>query len=66
MADLEKHSKESSAQPPEENTSVVIDSISKIAGGVPAIVATLKSTWSEMGMFRGTRTVEFVVAVAFG
>ena len=57
MADLEKHSKESSAQPPEENTSVVIDSISKIAGGVPAIVATLKSTWSEMGMFRGTRTL---------
>jgi molybdopterin-dependent oxidoreductase alpha subunit len=57
MADLEKYSKESSAQPPEENTSVVIDSISKIAGGVPAIVATLKSTWSEMGMFRGTRTL---------
>ena len=57
MADLEKNIKESSAQPPEENTSVEIDSISKIAGGVPAIVATLKSTWSEMGIFRGTRTL---------
>src|SRR5258705_4358780 len=57
MADLEKNIKESSAQPPEENTSVEIDSISKIAGGVSAIVATLKSTWSEMGIFRGTRTL---------
>jgi molybdopterin-dependent oxidoreductase alpha subunit len=57
MSDLEKNHTQPSAQPPEEKSSVEIDSISKIAGGVPAIISTLKSTWSEMGMIRGARTL---------
>jgi molybdopterin-dependent oxidoreductase alpha subunit len=57
MSDLEKNQTEASAQPPEEKSSVEIDEISKIAGGIPAIISTLKSTWSEMGMIRGARTL---------
>src|SRR5713101_6747108 len=57
MSDLEKNHTEPSAQPPEEKSSVEIDSISKIAGGIPAINSTAKSSWSEMGLIRGTRTL---------
>src|SRR6266404_2331089 len=57
MSDLEKNPTESSAQPPEEKSSVEIDSISKTAGGIPAIISTLKSSWSEMGLIRGARTL---------
>jgi molybdopterin-dependent oxidoreductase alpha subunit len=57
MSDLEKNHTEPSAQPPEEKSSVEIDSISKIAGGIPAIISTLKSSWSEMGLIRGARTL---------
>jgi len=57
MSDLEKNHTEPSAQPPEEKSSVEIDSISKIAGGIPAIISTAKSSWSEMGLIRGTRTL---------
>ena len=57
MSDLEKNPTEPSAQPPEEKSSVEIDSISKIAGGIPAIISTLKSSWSEMGLIRGARTL---------
>jgi molybdopterin-dependent oxidoreductase alpha subunit len=57
MSDLEKNPTEPSAQPPEEKSSVDIDSISKIAGGITAIISTLKSSWSEMGLIRGARTL---------
>jgi molybdopterin-dependent oxidoreductase alpha subunit len=57
MSDLEKNPTEPSAQPPEEKSSVEIDSISKTAGGIPAIISTLKSSWSEMGLIRGARTL---------
>lgn len=46
-----------SAQPPEETSAVEIQPISKSAGGVPAILATVKSVWSEMGPTRGLRTL---------
>ena len=46
-----------SAQPPEETTPVEIKRVSKVAGGIPAIIATAKATWSEMGLVRGTRTL---------
>src|SRR5882724_8750854 len=45
------------AQPPEESTPVQIKPISKVAGGLPAVVEALKSAWSEMGLVRGTRTL---------
>jgi molybdopterin-dependent oxidoreductase alpha subunit len=57
MSDREKNNTEPSAQPPEEKSSVEIDSISKIAGGIPAIISTFKSSWSEMGLIRGARTL---------
>src|SRR6266850_2529475 len=47
----------SSAQPPEETTLVEIKRLSKVAGGIPAIISTAKATWSEMGIVRGTRTL---------
>src|SRR5882724_4707232 len=45
------------AQPPEETAPVQIKSISKVAGGVPAIVQATKSAWGEIGVLRGTRTL---------
>jgi molybdopterin-dependent oxidoreductase alpha subunit len=46
-----------SAQPPEETTSVEIKHISRVAGGIPAIIATIKSARTEMGLVRGARTL---------
>ncbi|MEP6818823.1 MAG: FdhF/YdeP family oxidoreductase [bacterium] len=45
------------AQPPEENSLVEIEPLSKVAGGIPAIMATAKSAWNEMGVARGVRTL---------
>ena len=45
------------AQPPEESAPVQIKPISKVAGGIPAILETAKTTWSEMGVARGVRTL---------
>ena len=45
------------AQPPEESAPVQIKPISKVAGGVPAILSTVKSAWTEMGPVRGTRAL---------
>src|SRR5882672_11300770 len=45
------------AQSPEEPPLVQIKSISKVAGGIPAIIATAKSAWNEMGVARGVRTL---------
>lgn len=45
------------AQPPEELAPVQIKPLSKSAGGVPAIVSTLKSAWTEMGAGRSLRTL---------
>lgn len=46
-----------SGQPPEERTLVQIEPASKTAGGIPAIIATAKAAWSEMGLARGVRTL---------
>lgn len=46
-----------SAQPPEEPSFVQIKPISKVAGGVPSIIATAKTAWNEMGVARGVRTL---------
>ncbi|MDQ1728937.1 MAG: hypothetical protein QOD33_1062 [Pyrinomonadaceae bacterium] len=45
------------AQSPEETSLVQIEPISKAAGGVPALVATGKTVWQEMGVARGVRTL---------
>jgi molybdopterin-dependent oxidoreductase alpha subunit len=45
------------AQPPEETQLVQIEPASKVAGGVPAILVTTKTAWSEMGIGRGVRTL---------
>ena len=45
------------AQPPEETSPVQIKPISKVAGGIPAIIATVKHAWGEMGAVRGSRTL---------
>ena len=43
--------------PPEESSSPRLHRPSKTAGGVPAIIETLKVTTAEMGLIRGTRTL---------
>lgn len=45
------------AQPPEEQTLVQILPLSKVAGGIPSIVAAAKAAWNEMGVTRGVRTL---------
>jgi molybdopterin-dependent oxidoreductase alpha subunit len=45
------------AQSPEEPSFVQITPISKVAGGVPSIIATVKTAWNEMGVARGVRTL---------
>ena len=57
MSDREDTSIAAQAQPPEESVAIQIKPISKVAGGVPAVVEALKSAWSEMGVVRGTRTL---------
>ncbi len=56
MSDRETIS-QPSAQTPEEPRLVQIESPSKVAGGIPSIVATAKATWDEMGVMRGVKTL---------
>src|SRR6185436_10439269 len=46
-----------SAQSPEETSTVQIEPLSKAAGGIDSIIATAKTTWEEMGVTRGVRTL---------
>src|SRR6185503_18903892 len=46
-----------SAQSPEETSIVQIEPLSKAAGGIGSIIATAKTTWEEMGVTRGVRTL---------
>jgi molybdopterin-dependent oxidoreductase alpha subunit len=46
-----------SAQPPEETNPAEVNPLSKVAGGLPAIAATLRTTSAEMGLIRGVRTL---------
>ncbi|MDQ2937573.1 MAG: FdhF/YdeP family oxidoreductase [Acidobacteriota bacterium] len=45
------------AQSPEETSFVQIKPISKVAGGIPSIIATAKSAFTQMGVTRGVRTL---------
>ncbi|HLN97010.1 MAG TPA: FdhF/YdeP family oxidoreductase [Pyrinomonadaceae bacterium] len=45
------------AQPPEETSLVQIKPLSKVAGGIPSIIATAKTAWHEMGLTRSVRTL---------
>lgn len=57
MAEQESKSIHPSAQTPEEPRLVQIQPPSKVAGGIPSIIATAKTAWSEMGLVRGVRTL---------
>src|SRR6266540_5089150 len=46
------------AQPPEEREPVQIQPLPASAGGIPAIVSTAKSAWTEVGLVRGLRTLQ--------
>ncbi|MDX6527960.1 MAG: hypothetical protein QOH41_250 [Blastocatellia bacterium] len=45
------------AQSPEETSPPVVKPISKVAGGMPAVLSTAKYTFKEMGAIRGARTL---------
>jgi molybdopterin-dependent oxidoreductase alpha subunit len=57
MSTPESKSSTPSAQSPEESTLVQIKPLSKVAGGIPSIIATAKTAWEEMGVTRGVRTL---------
>src|SRR6267143_1550213 len=57
MADTKDSLPPVQAQPPEETSPPVVKPISKIAGGMPAVLSTVKYTFKEMGAVRGTRTL---------
>jgi molybdopterin-dependent oxidoreductase alpha subunit len=44
-----------SAQPPVEARPPDVGPVQEVAGGVPAVVASLQHAWGEMGLIRGTR-----------
>ena len=47
----------SSAQPPAETSGVRIKPSSRVAGGIPAIISTVKHAWAEMGVRRSLKTL---------
>ncbi|HEX8652442.1 MAG TPA: FdhF/YdeP family oxidoreductase [Pyrinomonadaceae bacterium] len=47
----------SRAQPPEDFTGLEVRRAAQVAGGIPAIISTMKHAWGEMGVWRGTRTL---------
>ena len=57
MSDQKDPAPAARAQTPEESTLVQINPISKVAGGIPAVVEAMKSAWGEMGIVRGTRAL---------
>lgn len=46
-----------SAQSPEDPALIQIEPLSKVAGGIPAIISTARTVWNEMGVARGIRTL---------
>ena len=57
MSNQEIKASQPSAESPEDPSLVQIQPLSHAAGGIPAIVATAKTVWSEMGVRRGVRTL---------
>jgi len=45
------------AQPPEESESPTVTPVSKVAGGIPAVLSAARYTFGEMGVVRGIRTL---------
>src|SRR5258708_15311254 len=45
------------ALPPEETSPPTVKPISKVAGGLPAVLSSAKYTFKEMGAVRGVRTL---------
>lgn len=56
MDEKTKH-KKSHAQTPEEITGIKVKPSKKSAGGVPAILSTIKHAYNEMGVVRGAKTL---------
>lgn len=44
-------------EPPEDFTGLRLTSVAKVAGGIPAILSTMKHAWREMGAVRAVRTL---------
>ena len=57
MSNREIKASTPSAQSPEDPALVQIKPLSKVAGGIPSIIATAKTAWEEMGVGRGVRTL---------
>ena len=57
MADTKDSLPPVPAQPPEETAPPNVKPISKVAGGLPAVLSAAKYTFKEMGAIRGTRTL---------
>jgi molybdopterin-dependent oxidoreductase alpha subunit len=57
MSDTKDSSSHVKAQPPEEAAPPDVKPISKVAGGMPAVLSTAKYTFKEMGAVRGARTL---------
>ncbi|HMF56073.1 MAG TPA: FdhF/YdeP family oxidoreductase [Pyrinomonadaceae bacterium] len=47
----------STAQTPEEFTNLEVKAVSRVAGGVPAILSTIKHAWGEMGFVRSLKVL---------
>src|SRR3984893_17992334 len=48
---------QSGAQPPEETSTLLVKPVSKVAGGISAVLSAAKYTFGEMGGGGGTRTM---------
>jgi len=57
MAENKDSSSSVQAQTPEESAAPEITPVSKVAGGIPALLSAAKYTFKEMGAVRGTRTL---------
>src|SRR6266576_4923400 len=57
MADTKDNLAPVQAQTPEETSPPEVKPISKVAGGLPAVLTAAKYTFKEMGPIRGTRTL---------
>lgn len=49
--------RDASAQPPDDVADIKIEPASKVAGGIPAVLASMKHAWREMGAVRGLKTL---------
>jgi molybdopterin-dependent oxidoreductase alpha subunit len=55
MADARNNEPKVSAQPPLEPKPPDVGPMQEVAGGVPAVLSSLKHAWGEMGAIRGTQ-----------